>query len=146
SLLTEALACWQGASLAVPSRTPIDVRIANLPHAILRLASGNAVWLDFNAAGWGWFYPRPGDDSGFLTSGDQAGQHRMDLLTVPAPEEGHLLGGEYETDGLMAETLTVGTHRVPSSGPDLFDGAALDRVFADGKRNLAAPFFDRAVL
>ena len=36
----------------------IDIRIADLGGATLDLASDNTIWLDDNAAGWGWFVDR----------------------------------------------------------------------------------------
>src|SRR5262249_51879662 len=68
------------------------------------------------AAGWGWFVdPIPGDDSEFVTPGDQGERGRMDLLTALEHELGHLLGGEHEDGSVMQETLTASTRR--SVGP-----------------------------
>ena len=62
----------------VRPRHGIDVRIADLGGTTLGLASGNTIWLDDNAAGWGWFVdPTPGDDSEFTTPGDQGEQGKM---------------------------------------------------------------------
>ncbi|MBI1918115.1 MAG: hypothetical protein HYS12_25775 [Planctomycetes bacterium] len=70
----------------------------------------------------------------------------LDAVFSPhATEIGHLLGQEHEANGLMAETLAAGTLRDPSSGFDLLDVAALDRVFADSRTSLAAPFLDGSV-
>src|SRR5262249_44702770 len=131
-LLAEALARWQAAGMDTTRLSGVQILITNLPGSQLGLASGTTIYLDANAAGWGWFVdPTPHDDSEFTTPGDQGERNRMDLLTVLEHELGHLLGFEHETDGLMAQTLTVGTRRDPSSGGNLFDVAALDRVFAD---------------
>jgi len=44
-------------------------------------ASGHTIWIDQNAAGWGWFVDAtPGDDSEFTTPGNQGEQRRIDLL------------------------------------------------------------------
>src|SRR5262249_1240061 len=109
AVLAEAIARWTatgltGARLALLDR--VNVQIANLGGATLGLAAGNTIWLDDNAAGWGWFVdPTPSDDSEFLLKGDQGEQGRMDLLTALAHEIGHLLGYDHDDGGTMAETL-----------------------------------------
>jgi hypothetical protein len=88
----------------------IDFRITNLGNTTLGLASGHTIWLDNNAAGWGWFVDRtPWRDSELIRRGNQGEQNRMDLLTVLEHEIGHLLGYDHESDSLMAETLAAGT-------------------------------------
>ena len=48
-----------------------------------RHAGGHAVWLDGDAAGWGWFVDRtPRDDREFTTPGDQGERCRVNLLGV----------------------------------------------------------------
>ncbi len=75
------------------------------------------IWLDANAAGWGWFIdPAPWKDSEFTTPGNQGEMDRMDLLTVLLNKVGHLLGQDHEADGLMADTLTAS--RVPAVSRD----------------------------
>ena len=130
SLLVQALARWQSAGVDVSSLHGIDVRIGNLPGATLGQASGNTVWLDDNAAGWGWFVdPTPGDDSEFTTPGDQGEQNRMDLLTVLEHELGHLLGFDHEQAGVMEDTLAAGTRQSSSAGT-VSDWSELDWFFA----------------
>jgi hypothetical protein len=97
SLLPEAMLRWQVAGANTSVLHGIDIRIADLGGATLGLASGNTLWLDDNAAGWGWFVdPTPADDSEFTTPGNQGEQNRIDLLTVLEHEIGHLLGKEHE--------------------------------------------------
>src|SRR5262245_60781060 len=62
----------------VSSLHGIGLRIAGLGGATLGRADGHTLWLDDNAAGWGWFCPTPGDDAGFTTPGNQGKQGRMD--------------------------------------------------------------------
>ena len=89
-LLNEALARWQTTGADTSALGRIDVRIADLGGTTLGLASGNTIWLDDNAAGWGWFVDRtPRNDSEFTRPGNQGEQNRMDLLTVVAHETGH---------------------------------------------------------
>ena len=54
----------------VSSLHGIDMRIADLGGRTLGLASGHTIWLDANAAGWGWSVePTPWHDSKFTTPG-----------------------------------------------------------------------------
>jgi hypothetical protein len=85
------------------------------------------VWLDDDAAGFGWFVdPTPNDDSEFdqlvaadllQSTSDQAEQH-MDLLTAVMHEMGHLLGlqdedGSHTAASSMSHQLFAGTRRLP---------------------------------
>jgi hypothetical protein len=84
------------------------------PGTAPALGLGHAIWLDANAAGWGWFVdPTPHSDSEFTTPGNQGEQRRIDLLTVLEHELGHLLGFAHSHDGVMAETLVAGVWHTP---------------------------------
>jgi membrane-associated phospholipid phosphatase len=111
-LLAEALARWQAAGIDPSALNGITVHIANLGGLTLGKAVGGGIWLDDNAAGWGWFVdPTPRNDSEFTTPGNQGEQGRMDLLTVLEHEVGHLLGRGHEAVGVMQETLGAGLRR-----------------------------------
>ncbi len=125
-LWQEALARWQAASVDTSSLANVSIRIADLGGLTLGMASGNTIWLDDDAAGWGWFVDRtPFDDSEFTTPGNQGEQGRMDLLSALTHEMGHLLGHDHDEGGVMGETLAAGTRL--SVGRDV---SALDAAFA----------------
>lgn len=131
-LLAEALHRWQAAGVDTSALGNLDVRIADLSGATLGLASGHTIYLDANAAGWGWFVdPTPGDDAEFTTPGNQGERRRMDLLTVLEHEIGHLLGYEHEASGVMQDTLSVGTRRTPVGAEVGDQWAILDLLFAE---------------
>jgi hypothetical protein len=117
-LFGEAVARWQAAGADVTALDRVDVRIADLGGDLLGLASGSTLWLDDNAAGYGWFLdPTPDDDREFTTPDDEGEQGRMDLLSVVAHELGHLLGLDHDDrDGdVMGEALAIGVRRVPTA-------------------------------
>jgi hypothetical protein len=81
-------------------------------RSTLGRAEDGVIWVDDNAAGWGWFVDRtPRSDAEFTRRGNQGEQNRMDLLTVLTHEVGHLLGQDHAATGVMQETLAAGTRR-----------------------------------
>src|SRR5262249_12324838 len=132
---SEALARWEGTGVDISGLRTLEIRIVDLPGPALGLASGHTIWLDANAAGWGWFVDQsPWDDSEFTTPGNQGEQQRMDLVTVLEHEVGHLLGRGHEADGLMAASLAPGTRETPGGGapsPDLVVTLAWAEVWTD---------------
>jgi hypothetical protein len=106
------------------------VSIADLPGAMLGLATGNVITIDTNAAGYGWFIdPTPQDDSEFsVPHSTFRTPHSMDLLTVVMHELGHVAGlaDLYDVeaeDDLMYALLKAGERRTPNE-------AVVDRLFA----------------
>jgi hypothetical protein len=104
--------------------------ITDLPGLVLARNNGNAIDLDRDAAGHGWFVdPTPGDDSEFdadgqaLAGSDAEGD--IDLLTVVTHELGHVLGFDHGTGPIMADTLSTGV-RLQASGDSSADVAASD--------------------
>src|SRR5262249_54192581 len=124
-LLAEALSRWQASGIDTAALLGVDIRIADLGGLTLGKADGGILWLDDNAAGWGWFVDAtPCTDSEFTTPGDQGEAGRMDLLTVLEHEIGHLLGKDHEDGGVMADALAPGIRRTPTAR-DVGDWSAI---------------------
>jgi cyclophilin family peptidyl-prolyl cis-trans isomerase len=99
----------------------VQIKVANLAPGVLGEALGKTIWIDDNAAGYGWFVdPTPGDDVEFADSlaghdltarpGTAADEH-ADLLTTVMHEMGHLLGYAHAADDLMQAVLPLGVRR-----------------------------------
>jgi hypothetical protein len=127
-LVTEAVARWTAAGIsdsAVALLSGVNVRIANLPGSRLGEASGNTIYIDGNAAGYGWFVDTtPTLDEEFtslpsdppLRAVDPRAVDRIDLLSVVEHELGHIIGlkdADVLTDDVMNGVLGVGVRRNP---------------------------------
>nr|WP_067294171.1 DUF4347 domain-containing protein [Marinobacterium profundum] len=110
----------------------LRVEIVSLDGAVLAQVEGNTIYIDSNAAGWGWFvdataaadeeYRTMADGSLQARAGTEA-YARMDLLTVLSHEIGHVLGYVHSNSGrgaslLMDTTLAAGVRELPESGAE----------------------------
>ena len=128
-IISEAIARWTDAGLdAAPlaKLTQAQFVITDLPGSYLGETEGNEIYIDSNAAGYGWFVdPTPATDEEFIASPsakqlqavDPKAVDRIDLLTVVEHELGHVVGLndlDAPTDDLMSGVLGIGVRRNPS--------------------------------
>jgi hypothetical protein len=125
------VALWASAGLSAQLRAALETveyRVGELPGTLLALATPGIIWLDRDAAGYGWFVDAtPADRAEFHSDASPAVDH-IDLLTVLAHELGHLIGLAHPnepdpTDELMSDILPPSTRRTP-------DPHAIDHVLA----------------
>lgn len=111
----------------------VDVQVVDLAAGTLGRAVPGTIYIDFNAAGYGWFVDTtPFDSSEFSSSSqlsmialpDSEAAGHVDLLTVILHELGHLLGYDHSDDGAMQASLAPGERR-------LLDWEDSDQFFTD---------------
>ncbi len=117
----------------------IDIKVVDLAGDTLGRAAAGTIYIDVNAAGYGWFIDTtPAEHSEFspasdltliaLPNSEAAGL--IDLRTVILHELSHLLGYEHDTKGLMQETLAPGVRYLADweSDTDEFFGSLADNT------------------
>ena len=104
-------------SLAQVSIQVVDLQGDALGHVI-----SNTIYIDSNAAGYGWFIDTtPFDHAEFVYSSDLTlialedgpAANQVDLWTVIMHELGHILGVDHAVEGVMQNTLDPGIRKLP---------------------------------
>ncbi len=100
----------------------IDIHVQDLPDGYLGLATDDAIIVDIDANGSGWFIDDTPDNDAEFTIFEQsavastaAARERFDVLTVIAHELGHHAGWNHDDAGFMSDRLSPGERRLPRS-------------------------------
>ena len=105
----------------------LEFFIADMAGLTLGRSLGNQIFIDTNAAGYGWFVDETPDaneefllsSNGWVAKPNSAADGKMDLLTAVSHEIGHYLGLDHDdsTQGLsvMSDTLQSGTRHMGES-------------------------------
>jgi len=99
----------------------VEVEVVDLSDDALGRAVAGTIYIDVNAAGYGWFVDTtPADHSEFTMGSsltlialpESEADGLVDLRTVILHELGHLLDYEHTATGIMQETLAPGERRL----------------------------------
>jgi hypothetical protein len=133
----------------------ITVQVGDLPAGMLGATVGDAIYIDNDAAGWGWFVdPTAAGDAefkatsiaGVLTAipGSAASGH-MDLLSTVLHELGNAMGFPEDTgQDVTGKVLAPGTRRLPvldsatgaAPAVPVIDWTAVENVIAQTQQQL----------
>ncbi|MAC52789.1 MAG: hypothetical protein CME31_09620 [Gimesia sp.] len=100
----------------------IDIQVIDLGGDILGAAAGSTIYIDVDAAGYGWFIDSTltgyseytwSSELTLIALPDSDAADGIDLWTVIQHELGHLLDYEHSETGLMQETLAPGIRKLP---------------------------------
>lgn len=122
--LAVAMAEWSRAGYATGAFSQIRLRVADLDGSVLGAEHGNEIWLDRDAAGYGWYTDTTAGEEAFsqqsgaewFAQEGSAAYGKVDLLTVVMHELGHILGFDsldpaLSPGELMTATIGTGVRR-----------------------------------
>ncbi|MFK7778498.1 MAG: Calx-beta domain-containing protein, partial [Gimesia sp.] len=101
----------------------IDIQVVDLSGDILGHAVPGTIYIDNNAAGYGWFVDATLNDHNefsytseltLLALPESEAVNHIDLWTVILHEIGHILGRDHEVEGVMHESIVPGVRKLPS--------------------------------
>jgi hypothetical protein len=142
-IVAKAIADLEAAGFNVSGLARATFHVANLPGLLLGLASGNDIWIDANAKGYGWYTgvsglwsPVTGDE--FQAAPGSPAYGHVDLLTVVTHEFGHLLGfasidPAKSAHDWMTATLGLGIRRYPDGFEPHLLGHTINAWLADSQ-------------
>ena len=114
SVFGAAIESWQDHGMDTHRLDSINVYVANLPNTYLGVASAESIWIDVDAAGYGW---------------SLNGSGGMDLLWAVTHEFGHVLGFDHDHHHpVMRDTLTPLTPTLASGS--LATAQTVDDLFS----------------
>ena len=110
----------------------ITVEIADLPGDAIGVTLGDRIFIDRDAAGWGWFvdgtpaengeFSHPSAPGLFSAAVNDAAFGRMDLLSTVLHEMGNAMGFPEDTgSGVTSMFLDTGMRRLPVPGMPVLD-------------------------
>jgi hypothetical protein len=131
--IAAALRYWQHEGADVAMLGGVSFVVTDLADGLLALADGMTVYLDADAAGFGWS----------LNAQGRVADGRIDLASVLIHELGHVLGLDHDeaAGSVMHETLGAGTRLFPANVAASGSAMARTTTVSDAAQtaNLASP-------